>query len=145
MQPLIEPVDAARRARAAMAYAGLDAKEVAQLTNIGKATLDRITSRTNPQSGTIDRLWIIADACQVPRSFMEHGFAAFSPSAEGQPEERLVALEAQVRLLARRVGTGAPAPPAGLRRRVEDPPPTAGSPDVSGSDPEVGSRRGSGE
>ena len=144
MQPLIPPVDAARRARAAMAYAGLDAKDVAQATDIGKATLDRITSRTNPQNGTIDRLWTIADACQVPRSFMEHGFAT-EPAIEAPADlaGRLASLEAEVRLLARRVGTGAPAPPAGLGRRAAGSSPTAGSPGVSDSDPEAGSQPGS--
>lgn len=37
----------------------------------------------------MEELWEIADACGVPRSFMEHGFVEDSPA----PEERIEAVE----------------------------------------------------
>lgn len=72
--PLVAPSESARRVRAAIAYSGLDHEEVAERTYIHAGTIRRIASRTKPRPATIEELWAIADACNVPRAFMEHGF-----------------------------------------------------------------------
>lgn len=74
MEPLIDPRLAAARARAAIAYAGLDHAELEKLTGLDVAMIRRITSKANPRDGRIERLWAIADACDVPRAFMESGW-----------------------------------------------------------------------
>lgn len=101
--PLISPERAAARARAAIAYAGLEHADVADVTGMSLSMVRRITSKTTPRDATIERLWAIADACSVPRGFMEHGWAPFSTGAsidelrEGQRslEARLATLEAE--------------------------------------------------
>lgn len=109
MTRLIAPVEAARRARAAIAYAGLEQDEAATQAGIPLGTLRNIVSKTRPSSGDIDRLYAIADACNVPRTFMDEGFGAVDRWAE--IEGRLRQLEAE---------RGAPAPPGELGRRAED-------------------------
>lgn len=84
---LIAPAEAARRARAAMGYAGLDYDELAAKTGITVGTLRNITSRSRPQSGSIDRLYAVADACGVPRTFMDEGWSRYDGTVEGRLEE----------------------------------------------------------
>jgi len=90
---LIAPTEAARRTRAAIGYAGFDMKEVAGASGITIGTLNNIVSRTRPSGGTIERLWAIADACGVPRSFMEDGF---TPDPPRSPSEQLDDLQRQI-------------------------------------------------
>jgi transcriptional regulator with XRE-family HTH domain len=95
---LVAPTDAARRTRAAIAYSGLELSEVAERTGIPPGTLRNIMSRTAPKSGRIERLWAIADACGIPRAFMEDGWAAVAVAEPpGSLDERVAALEESVR------------------------------------------------
>lgn len=72
---LINPLDAAARVRAAIGYSGLEYDELERKTRIGKSTLARIAARSGkPRGASRDELWKIADACRVPRDFMDHGF-----------------------------------------------------------------------
>ncbi len=87
------PDESARRARAAIAFSGLDYREIEKATGFSDPTLRRITSRKSPRRTSLEELWAIADACGVPRSFMEEGFAEGGPA----PEERLEAVEHQLR------------------------------------------------
>lgn len=94
---LIPPEEAARRARAAIAYAGLTNLDASERAGLTLGTLNNIVSQARPSGGTLDNLLLIADACKVPRSFMEHGW-----SRDGL-EERLTQLEDQVAALQREV------------------------------------------
>lgn len=76
------PVEAAARARAAIAYSGLSREDVAERSGLALALLSNITSRTRPSGGTLDRLFLVADACGVPRSFMERGWGAVEKAHE---------------------------------------------------------------
>jgi transcriptional regulator with XRE-family HTH domain len=73
---LIPAHAAAARARAAMAYSGLEISEISELTGITVGTLRNIRSNTRPRGGRLERLFAIADATGVPREFMEHGWDA---------------------------------------------------------------------
>ena len=55
-----------------MAYAALSYDELAARTRIGESTLRRIASPTKPRGATLDEQWLIADACNVPRRWLEH-------------------------------------------------------------------------
>lgn len=133
----------AARVRAARGYADLRQPVLAHVLATSTETYGRIEAGTRPPS--VDDLDRLAAATGVPRAFFDQGFAAAGDAEGRDVESRLAALEAQVRLLSRRVGTGAPAPPADLGRRAGDSSPTAGSPDASDSDPEAGSQRDSAE
>lgn len=74
MAPLISPDTAAARARAAIGYAGLEHSDVSARTGLSISLIRRIVAKKDPRDGGIERLWAIADACGVPRSFMEHGW-----------------------------------------------------------------------
>jgi hypothetical protein len=84
------PETVAARARAALAYANIKLTEKGTPVKVGsvtQATMARIISPTNPRgAASIDELWEIADACGVPRSFMEEGFSE-SVSADERVEE----------------------------------------------------------
>lgn len=54
-----------------MAYAALSYDDVAARTRIGESTLRRIASASRPRGATLDELWLIADACEVPRRWLE--------------------------------------------------------------------------
>lgn len=133
---LIEAKVAAARTRAALAYANIDVKRSGDRIGISSATMARIVSPSNPRGASIEELWQIADACKVPRWFMEQGFdAPASTELEDQVaehHERLArieetegdmqaALERINRWLdALRTGTGADIPPPLLE--AGDPP-----------------------
>jgi hypothetical protein len=91
VEPLIAREEAARRVRAAIGYAGFKERDVTERTSITPATLRRIVSLTDPRGATIEQLWEIAEACSVPRDFMEHGFS--QPDGERSIEERIATLE----------------------------------------------------
>lgn len=110
MEPLIPPRAAAARARAAIAYAGLEHSDIEKKTGLDVAMVRRITSKASPRDGRLERLWAIADACDVPRAFMEQGFDAL---AEAENAQRIEALASEVAALRLRVegldgGAGSP-------------------------------------
>jgi hypothetical protein len=115
VRPLVDPVDAAARVRAALAYANLNVKQAPEQqrlkdADISYATLTRIVSATTPRGADIEELWAIADACDVPRRFMEQGFREEPTEAD---------LAHRIEELANDL--------AALRRRVEGPGASAGS------------------
>jgi hypothetical protein len=93
---LPSPEVVAARARAALAYANIKLTEKGEPVKVGsinQATMARIVSPTNPRgANSIEELWEIADACGVPRSFMEEGFSASGSNADA----RLAELEDQM-------------------------------------------------
>jgi transcriptional regulator with XRE-family HTH domain len=98
VEPLIDPRAAAARARAAIAYAGLEHSDVEKATGLDVAMIRRITSKASPRDGRVERLWAIADACGVPRSFMERGFDALAEAENAQRIEGLASDLAALRL-----------------------------------------------
>lgn len=94
---LIDPAKTAARARAAAAYSGLEHAEiVARAKAVKRDALPRILSKTNPRGASREEREALADACGVPRWFMEEGFA--TPSVASL-EERIEGLEASVKRL----------------------------------------------
>lgn len=92
-----------------MAYADLEYGELEEKTKIGKSTLARMAARKGkPRGATIEQLWAIGDACEVPRAFMEFGWEVVADGSEGttlsagELLRRIIALEAQVRDLVTR-------------------------------------------
>ncbi len=93
--------DIARRTSAALAYASIDVKAGVCVDDraISSATLARIVSAASPRGvHTLEELETIADACEVPRSFLLDGFTPDDPSLP----ERVEALERQLKVLLRR-------------------------------------------
>jgi hypothetical protein len=85
----------AARVRAALAYANIkltDKGSPVKVGSISQATMARIISPTNPRGASVEELWAIADACGVPRSFMEEGFAPLERPVS-DVERRLYELE----------------------------------------------------
>jgi hypothetical protein len=75
---LSSPETIAARARAALAFANIkltDKGAPVKVGSISQSTMSRIVSPTNPRGASVEELWEIADACGVPRAFMEEGFA----------------------------------------------------------------------
>jgi transcriptional regulator with XRE-family HTH domain len=62
----------AARARAARAYADMKQDAVAEALGVSHITVKRM--ERGAKDITMDELWAIADACGVPRSFMDSGF-----------------------------------------------------------------------
>lgn len=85
----IDPEQLAARTRAAIAYSGKDYKDIGAVVGKSPATLARRSSPgTNyrgPQS--MEEVYRLADACGVPRSFMEHGFMEQPASADARIDE----------------------------------------------------------
>lgn len=130
---LIPPADAARRARAAVAYAGLEIPEITKRTGIASGTIRNILSRTRPSSGTIERLWSIADACDVPRSFMEDGWDAITaPHHASNLEQRMDELSEELHVRMARLEEELQ--DAGLRRLVAEDEPATGPGGTSSTD-----------
>lgn len=68
-QPTLEH---ARRVRAARVYSGIEQRELPARANVSYGRLRRIEQlKAVP---TWEEMWSIAEACNVPRSFMEVGF-----------------------------------------------------------------------
>lgn len=151
VQSLVSPAEAARRARAAIAYAGLEDKEVAEATHIRPGTLRNILSRTRPSGGTPERLAAIASACKVPASFMEVGFAPLERPMEDVErrvyelerdlDERLAAVERALSL--RPVDVELPAPADELLQPPADDHPSHRAGRARSTPPAAGGRRGS--
>lgn len=108
----------AARVRAMLAYTALSIDEVAQrTTGLSAATLRRIAAVSNPRGASIDELWAIADALNVPRGWLvnnwpdcclideQTGAAVKAWKAKemrfgvGNAEQRLHALEEGMRVL----------------------------------------------
>jgi transcriptional regulator with XRE-family HTH domain len=83
--------------RAARAYADLKQPELAAKTGIGVETVKRIEAGTGGRVPSLEERQLIADACDVPRDFLDHGFPVESQTTP--IERRLSTLEAQVRAL----------------------------------------------
>lgn len=93
-----------------MAYAALRYEDVDAKTGRGMtaAKLRRIASATQPRGATLDELWVIADACNVPREWLEsgkwddeQGQMEYRPPTfgEGSVENRLGVIENYLRAL----------------------------------------------
>lgn len=111
MQDLPAPKDAARRVRAALAYAGIDVKDTDTKVGISAATMARIVSQAKPRgfqkAGELER---VAVACEVPEDFLRHGWALVEPDVSG----RLATLESQMQAVLRQLAGAAPPPPPGV-------------------------------
>jgi len=109
-----------RRARAALGYSLLSQQELAAKLGESPKTFANWLGRTRngPDDGLLFR---IADACDVPRAFMEEGFAPLSPNGlrdeVAQLREQVAVLQADLatldlEVLQRIVATATPkAPP----------------------------------
>lgn len=104
--PLPSPETVAARTRAALAYANIkltDKGEPVSVGAISQPTMARIISPTNPRGvKSLEELWAIADACGVPRAFMEEGFsepAAADDSRVAGLERKMEAVEVLLPLL----------------------------------------------
>jgi hypothetical protein len=66
-----DPKEAARRLRAAIAYAGMPQSEAAQVIGKGLSTLARTLDAKGGElrPATWDEVWKIADACGLPRAW----------------------------------------------------------------------------
>lgn len=143
--PPSEQLRLAARVRAAIAYSGLRTDEIAQRTgdDLGVATLRRITSISRPRGATLEELWRIADACQVPRSWLERGewtdASVIGPTkvflGHGSSEERLEVVERYLELMLSRLEGGpggllpaAPPVPPKRQRRVQTSPASRSAP-----------------
>jgi transcriptional regulator with XRE-family HTH domain len=89
---LVDCEEAARRVRAAMAYAGLDQQQAVKASGIPISTLRRIVATKSPRGASMEELWAIADACRVPRWFMEEGFSR-TANASDELEARVERIE----------------------------------------------------
>lgn len=77
------------RVRAAWAYSGLSQEELAERVGINVRTLEGYLRKSRANTPTLDDAFAIADACWVPRWFIEEGFG----EEEADMRERLVAVE----------------------------------------------------
>jgi hypothetical protein len=104
------PPHIAARVRAALAYANLRYEDVADKASplLTAAKLRRIASARTPRGADLVELWAIADACDVPREWLERGtwddtagYSAVSPPrwGEGSLPDRVAVLERYVRAL----------------------------------------------
>lgn len=76
----------------------MDQNELAKRAGIHRDRLKAIVARTKPKLATLDELIALATVVGVPERFALEGFAAF-PDDEG----RIAKLEAQLRVLSRRL------------------------------------------
>lgn len=123
-----EPHRTAARVRAAVAYSG-ERLEVIGQRSIGTSKLRRIASVTSPRGATLLELWSIADACGVPRTWLELGqwddsegrppvrLERTNPFGPGPTEDRLEIIERYLFALLRlEESRGEPLPPLELGR-----------------------------
>jgi hypothetical protein len=118
----------AARVRAALAYSGDGFADIGERSGLGQAKLRRIASQTNPRGATPGELWAIADACGVPRAWLEIGEwnddagqadapLELGPFGVGSTTERLELVEryllALLRIEASRAGGALPLPAVG--------------------------------
>jgi transcriptional regulator with XRE-family HTH domain len=79
-----------RRVRAAWTYSGLSQSELAKKAGIKSRTLGGYLATSRPQIPDYETRARIAEACDVPPSFLEEGF---SSGEQDDPAARLEALE----------------------------------------------------
>jgi uncharacterized small protein (DUF1192 family) len=107
MAPLIPPKAAHERARAAWAFSLLNQDELAERAGIHHDTLRKMLGRKpTEKSWPLEDLYKIADACAVPRAFMDDGFSRLetNPVEELRGElsalrDRVDELQAEVQVL----------------------------------------------
>lgn len=116
-----------RRIRAARGYAGLSQAELAAAIKarypaweVSLPTVKRLEKHGTEGVKGSQADWSerVAAACEVPRWFLEQGFEGGAPAGTDPLEERVAVLEDVFSGLLR-AGTGAPAPPGELARRLE--------------------------
>jgi hypothetical protein len=137
---LVDPTLAAARTRAALAYAEIAVKDSGRRVGISYSKMTRIVSATKPRGWHDDEMAQIAQACNVPHWFLEHGWIPpVEALDEGEIAARLRAVEAEVSLLLEAAGAQAPGGELGHRleaaltsRRDHAPP---GSPEEPGALP----------
>jgi transcriptional regulator with XRE-family HTH domain len=87
------------RVRAAWAFSGLSQADLAQRAGINSGTLRGYLRKANPNAPELEDAKAIADACGVPRSFMEEGFGEPPAGLAAQLQEMQTRLDAVVVLL----------------------------------------------
>jgi transcriptional regulator with XRE-family HTH domain len=95
------PEERTRRARAIWAYSMLTQVELAERASIAPRTLANYLEKNKP-APPLTQLYKIADACGVPRTFMEEGFSVPVSDDDGRVlelEERLDAVGVALPLL----------------------------------------------
>ena len=72
-----DPDEAARRVRAALAYAGMNRREAMRALSVSGSTLARMTGRKGGETRRVDwaDLWAVADACELPREWFSVDFS----------------------------------------------------------------------
>lgn len=89
-------------ARAAWAYSGLEQRELASEAGVEIRTLNSYLGLSRP-GPSLEVLYRIADACGVPRSFMESGFDSLADSSASELEEALMFMNRTVADLGERL------------------------------------------
>lgn len=107
---LIDPALVAARARAALAYAAINVRDSTKRVGIHSSTMTRIVSPSNPRGASLEELWAIADACKVPRSFMERGFEALDEAETAARLDQVADELATLRLRVEAIDGGAGSP-----------------------------------
>lgn len=101
----VEPQRIAARVRAAIAYRGERLDEIGERSGLGPAKLRRIASASSPRGATPTELWSIADACGVPRAWLESGqwdeTEAQPPARPVHPVEMLSRVEDRLEIIER--------------------------------------------
>jgi transposase len=99
-----------------LAYATLSYDEAAARSKIGEATLRRIASASAPRGATTQELMRIADACEVPHSWLltdwheKADWRRPTTLGEGDTEQRLEVIEDYLRAL---LASQSPTPASG--------------------------------
>lgn len=88
---LVDSREAANRIRAAIAYSAKEHAEIAEISGVPVHTIRRIVSTKNPRGADLEELWLLADACGVPRWFVENGYALPEQDADDDTAEWIAA------------------------------------------------------
>lgn len=95
----MDAATATPRARAAWAFSGLDQEPLAEKAGLKYSRVRAILSRQDHSAVTLDELYKIADAADVPRPFMDDGFVVADQALQNRVsdlEARLGKLELEV-------------------------------------------------
>jgi transcriptional regulator with XRE-family HTH domain len=79
----------AARVRAAIAYTDLQQDEIVERTGLSVGTLRRIRLKESPRGATVPELHRLADACDVPRTWLTDGKWDDSEGARSSPARDL--------------------------------------------------------
>lgn len=96
---LIAPALIASRTRAALGYADIKVKDSNERIGIPSSTMARIVSPTNPRGASFEERSQIADACDVPAWFMEHGFDPLKETVGDDLQATTTRLLAEVKVI----------------------------------------------